>query len=164
MTKNIAHFSSENGFTVLEMLVAFAITLIVVSTALPRVQALLAVMNRSNAEVQIMQHIRWLQAKSVEEGCHGIFQISSDNKSYSLGCDYVTYSTSATPAADTVFESYYLPNEITITSDASIIFNTRGQIIDYEGNLNTRTISMYHRGTLFQTGTIRATGFFELDD
>jgi Tfp pilus assembly protein FimT len=155
--------SFEKGFTVAELLVVLAFTAIMAATALPRMSDFREVMHRNNAEFQVIQHLRWLQAKAVEQGCRGVLKVSDNKRVYSMGCDYIPFDDSPEPDFDTLFSSHPLPGEVRISSDDIIVFNTRGQVIDSSGNLQTRTVTLSYGAIPYKSGTLRPTGFFDYD-
>jgi Tfp pilus assembly protein FimT len=157
----MGYMASARGFTVTELLVVLSCTAIMVAAALPRLNDFREVVHRNNAEFQVVQHLRWLQAKAVEQGCRGILTVSNDNRSYSMGCDYIPFDESSSPDFDTLFSTYPLPGEVRINVDDTIVFNTRGQVINPAGNLQTRTLTLSYYASPFKTGTLRPTGFFD---
>ena len=154
--------SHSRGFSLMDLIIAMFMFAIVSLIAAPRLSALYDSINKRNAEVLILQDVRLAQAKSVEQGCRGIFAIATNGKSYTFGCDYVPYST--TTVADQIIYTRNLPSKITMTADAQVLFNTRGQVVDVNEALQTRTLSLKSSRTgtavTFNTGTLRPTGFF----
>ena len=154
----------ENGFTVLELMVVVSILAVVSLIAVPKVQELLEGFDKRDAQMALLQDLRLAQATTVEQGCQGILKIASDLRGYTYGCDYVPFSTVSPPAWDATKFTRRLDSNVRISADNVIIFNSRGQVIDETGALTSRTITMSVAGngtpTTFNTGTLRATGFF----
>jgi type II secretory pathway pseudopilin PulG len=152
------------GFTALELVVTMAITAITFFVATPKLSEILASYYRRNGEMQVLGDMRIAQATTVKEGCHGIFSIASDGKSYSYGCDYVPYSSTYPPAIEKTFFIRRLPSKVQVSSDALVMFNSRGQCIDDSESLATRTVTLStilsSGSSTFNTGTLRPTGFF----
>ncbi len=156
----------SQGFTMLELLVVVFILAILANTAISATIATLKSIDKNTARVQIVQDIRRAQATAVTEGCRGIFAITIGGSSYTYGCDYLPYDTNPIPAADTVIFTSDLPGNITVAASGLIIFNSRGQVVDADYSLVTRTVTLTsHAGGTndFATGTLRATGFFSYD-
>ena len=154
--------SRSRGFSLMDLIISMFMFAIVSLIAAPRLSALYDSINKRNAEVLVLQDVRLAQAKSVEQGCRGIFSIATNGKSYTFGCDYVPYST--TTVADQIVYTRNLPSKITMSADAQVLFNTRGQVVDVNEALQTRTILLKSSRTgspvTFNTGTLRPTGFF----
>lgn len=152
------------GFTALELLITMLIFSILCFSAIPQLSKLYQVYDKRNAEMQILQDLRTAQATTVEQGCRGIFVVAADNNSYSFGCDYVPFSSSSPPPFDTQLYTRKMPSNTKISTDAEIIFNSRGQVVDEQNFLTTRSVvlsSLESSGyTTFNTGTLTATGFF----
>lgn len=155
---------SNAGFTLAELLMTMALFATISLIAAPRVSELLESFSRSNAEMQVLQDMRLMQATTVEQGCQGIVSIAADGKSYSYGCDYVPFSAVSPPVWDSVRFTHSLPPKVTVATNGQIIFNSRGQAVEESGALATRTISLslnkYGAPVVFNIGTLRPTGFF----
>ena len=154
----------ECAFTVIELITAMGVSAIFFFVASPRLGDLLMSFDKRNAEMLFIEDIRLAQAISVEQGCQGVMTISEDGTRYSFGCDYIPYSEESPPVMDTQSFARNLPSGVQISADGLIMFNSRGQAIDENGALNTRliTLSVTRSGeaSAFNTGTLRATGFF----
>lgn len=141
-----------------------ALLSIMLYTAVPRVSQLLESFSKRDAEMMVLQDMRLAQATTVEQGCQGIIKVNADRKSYSFGCDYVPFSTLTPPVYDTSIFVRLLPAKVRVSVDSDIIFNSRGQAVDSTGAMVTRTLTLrvVDSGveSTFNTGTLRATGFF----
>jgi prepilin-type N-terminal cleavage/methylation domain-containing protein len=157
----------QKGFSLLELLVVIVILAIISAGSISQLGELGSSFNRWNSRTYIVQDLRYAQTKAISEGCRAIFQIADDAKSYSFGCDYLPYDYSAPYNNDTTFFTRLLPGSIEINSDATIIFNPKGQIINSTGDLDTREVNMtYYDGEeekTFITANILATGVFTID-
>lgn len=162
-SENFVGSRGDAGFTVIELVVAFAILAIVAVGAVPAASELYDSFNRFTAETLVIEDLRRAQLTTVQEGCQGIFKMSADGSEYQFGCDYVPFSTSASPAIETTLFTRELPARVTMSTDATVIFNTRGQVIGSDGYLTSRTVTMYISGSQYNSGTLRPTGFFEFD-
>jgi Tfp pilus assembly protein FimT len=155
------HPDNSSGFSIFELLVVLSFTAIMVAAAVPKMSEFRQVMHKNSAEFQVVQHFRWLQAKAVEQGCRGILIVSQNKRSYTMGCDYIPFDDSADPQFDTLLDTHHLPGEVRMDIDDIVVFNTRGQVINSQGNLQTRTVTLFYYSEPFKTGNLRATGFFD---
>lgn len=158
---------SEAGISLFEVIAAMLMLSVIGALAVPSITSLMDSFNKSNAELQIVEDLRRAQATSVKEGCRGIFTFAADGESYTYGCDYAPFSAANPPPIEKNIFSHQLPAKITISADGTIIFNTRGQVVDYLGALDSRTLTMrsYSEGTLvdYNVGVLRPTGFLSFE-
>ncbi|HMO17427.1 MAG TPA: prepilin-type N-terminal cleavage/methylation domain-containing protein [Oligoflexia bacterium] len=154
---------SQSGFTAFELVIVMLITSILASVAIPKIGELRDVRHRSAAKFQVSQHLRWIQAKSVEQGCRGLVKISPNGKRYELGCDYIPFDSNDDPSIETKFSEYELPGGVSISTDNPIIFSTRGQSIDQNGGHRTVTVKLSIHSKIYETGILRASGFYDYD-
>ena len=155
---------SQRGFSVLELLVAMAITAILSFVALPKLATLSESFNRVNAKSYLLQDIKRAQAETITQGCRGIIVVSAGGDSYSFGCDYLAYDASASPQPDKVFFVRNLPNKVTLSTSGNIILNSRGQTVDKDFILSSVTLTLWERqsGTpvSFASGVLTGSGIF----
>jgi type II secretory pathway pseudopilin PulG len=161
-------FLNESGFSILEVLTTLVVSSVVGYSAIVSLPELLFSYERYQARVTFAQDIRETQARAITQGCRGLLTISSDLHTYQSGCDYLEYDTNNPPSSDTVFFTKTFPDKIFISADAPIIFNSKGQAIDANGDLNTVTVELSHSAdtghTAFSTGTLLGTGMFAYGD
>ncbi|MCB0320138.1 MAG: GspH/FimT family pseudopilin, partial [Bdellovibrionales bacterium] len=155
---------SSHGFTVIELLVAVTLVALVGGMAIPYASELYEIFDKRNAEMSLLQDLRLAQAQAVEQGCQGIFAVDADSKGYSYGCDYVPFSDASPPVPDEQMFLRDLPNKVKLSASDIVIFNSRGQVVDEQGFLTTRTLTLAvtsNDGDItFNTGTLTGTGFF----
>lgn len=151
--------SGEKGFSVMELLVGMVIMSIVAYSSVAFFSDLGPSFDRWNANIYALQDLRYAQTLAVTEGCRVIVTIAVDGKSYSIGCDYLSYDYSAPYIADQIFLNRDLPTTVTLTSDSTIIYNPKGQCVSATGDLASRSISLSSStsGT-FLTASILPTG------
>lgn len=150
---------SEKGFTVTEMIVGMMITSIIGYSSVTFFSDLGPSFDRWNANIYALQDLRYAQTLAITEGCRAIVTIAEDGHSYDIGCDYLAYDYTAPYSTDTTFLNRALPNTVTFGSDATIIFNAKGQCVSSTGDLASRTISLTSSTSgSFLTGSILPTG------
>lgn len=162
--KAVQKLHQSRGFTLVELVTCLVIFSIMAFAAVPEVLAFYRSFDKRNAEMQVMQDLRLSQARTVEQGCNGIFKFDEDEKGYSFGCDYVPYSETNPPTWDSIIFSRDLPSKVKASSDDLIIYNSRGQVVNDQSFLSSRSITFeIQTGStyeVFNTGTLSATGSF----
>lgn len=159
--RNPSRRMGQRGFTLFELIVAISLFSVLAAVAIPHMHDLSDAINRRNAELQVLHDIRYAQAATVEQGCRGVLKIDANGRGYQFGCDYVPYHPSDAPNWDRVLKIQSLPTGISVSSDATIFFNSRGQVIDSYGVLTQRSLSLTADGGIYSRGILRPTGFFE---
>ena len=159
--------NSQRGVTIFELMMSIIVTAIIAYVAIPRFDELNVSMERMNVRKTLLLDLRRAQAETVTHGCRGIFTIAASQKSYSFGCDYLAYDPTVPPSPDMIIYNRTLPNHFYISSDDTIIFNSKGQITDELGFIDSRTVTLSDTSTgvvtPFATGTILGTGLFEFN-
>lgn len=154
----------QSGFTILNMIATLMIASIISYVAMSQLSTLSATFNRINARSNLLQDLKRAQAEAITQGCRGIFLIASDARSYSFGCDYLAYDTSNPPHSDEVSFVRALPEHVVLSSDAPVIFNSRGEAVDVNNIMSniTLTLSQNWGGTplAFARGILLGTGVF----
>lgn len=159
-----SHRNLSSGFTITEMMACLIVFGIMAFAAVPEVVSFYRSFDKRNAEMQVLQDLRLSQARTVEQGCNGIFKFSETENTYSFGCDYVPYSESTPPEWDSIIFTRNLPSKVRVSSDDVIIYNSRGQVVNDQYFLTSREVtfeiltgSSYET---FNTGNLSATGAF----
>lgn len=152
--------NSERGITLLDLLATLILSAVISSFGIPQLANLTKTFDRFNARSNLLQDLKRAQAETIMEGCRGIVSIAADGKSYSFGCDYLSYDTDPVPSPDDVRISRILPANVTITASGNIIFDSRGQSVDENYVLQNVTISLNGSEGAFASGTILGTGVF----
>ena len=152
---------SEKGVLSLEMVVAVGIfgSLLLMST--PHVEDLAGSFERRHAIIQLQSDLQQTRAKATAEGTRAILALQSGGTSYTLGIDEPPYSDPAT--ADDVILSRSFDGEVSATASRTIIFDSKGFLIDVNGDPVTATFVLNYRGVTYRSGTIQATGSIEYD-
>ena len=163
----VNNIHTQAGVTLLDVLVALIISVIVAVIAIPNYAQLNTSLERMNVRKTVLQDLRRAQAETVTHGCRGIFEIAVNKKAYSFGCDFLPYDTESPPSMDVLKFSRTLPNNFYIESDSSVIFNSKGQITDEIGFIDSRTISLSDNSSgpleVYATGVVAGTGVFEFN-
>lgn len=163
----IVKAAAPAAFTVMELMVAVAISAIVSVIVTPEFSKMVASFDRFNVRTDLIQDLKRAQAEALTQGCRGIFRIAANGKSYSFGCDYLEYDATNPPSADSVSFMRTLPNKITISTTSPLIFNSRGESVDVGNIISNNSISIYTSEpgtpTAFASGTILGTGVFSFD-
>lgn len=150
---------SEKGFSVMELLVGMSIISIIGYTSIAFFSDLGPSFDRWNANIYALQDLRYAQTLAITEGCRAIVTINPDGHGYSVGCDYLAYDYTSPYSPDRVFLSRAMPSTVTFTTDATIIYNAKGQCVSSTGDLATRTISLTSSNSgNFLTASILPTG------
>ena len=156
---------NQDGFSLVELVVAFSIFGIIALTAIPSYRDMSVAFSRANAQAEFLFDIRKAHAKTITEGCRGIITIANDKQSYAYGCDYLPYDTNWPPSFDTQFFSRTLESSVLIDADDSLVISSRGQVIDSNDDPANRAITLMdsHTTDTFATGTLYLTGMMEFD-
>lgn len=154
----------EQGVTLLELIVTLSILSVLAYTAIPAFENIQNSYHRFNSRSYLIQDLRRAQAFALSEGCRGIFTVSTDRKSYSFGCDYLSYDISHPPRADNINFLRELPPSILIDAPQTIIFDSRGAAVDEDGVVSSTNISLLESESgvtsTFASGTLLGTGLF----
>jgi hypothetical protein len=137
----------------LEVLVALALSVILTAIGVVNHSQLRQSFDRNNTLKTLESDLRRAKARALVEGARGIIEFSAS--SYSFGIDYQPYSIPAEFAQAEFLRN--LPGSVLIESDP-IIFDSRGYLVDELGDLVTRDILLFQRGTLFLAVRIFPTG------
>jgi len=159
---------NQAGFTLIELITVILVASVIGYVSLAKFGTVAQSFKRFDIRQQLVQDLKRAQAEAVTWGCRGIFTADSDGGGYSFGCDFLAYDTNNPPAPDDVFFSRDLSGDITvsISTNTPIIFNSRGQSIDFFGDMWGLTVSLNDSsfGGAYATGTMLGTGVFSYDE
>jgi type II secretory pathway pseudopilin PulG len=162
-----ARAHDAKGLTLLEALVALAITSIVGVTTILSLPTIKAPFDRLNARAQLVQDLKRAQAEAVTVGCRGIFRVAANGESYSFGCDLLPYDEDNPPQEDVVSFSRSLPHLLTMSVSGPIIFNSRGNVVDPWGDMTNIAINLNQSvngaPTSYVSATLLGTGALEFN-
>ena len=122
----------QAGILSMEVIVAFGIfgSLMLMST--PYVEDLAGSFERRQAIVQFQSDLQYTRAKATEHGARAILDLQSGGTNYTIGIDSPPYSDPAT--ADQVYNSKNFDGEVTATTSRTIMFDSRGFLVDINGD------------------------------
>lgn len=159
--------NTEIGFSVIDLVVAFAILTILGYFAVLEFRTTELSFERMNARSFVVQDLKRAQAETITQGCRGIMTVATDGRSYNFGCDYLSYDTNVPPQADALSFTRDLPDTITLSTSGQIIFNSRGQTVDAYDAMTTISLTLADKSgggsTTFASGTLLGTGVFSFD-
>ncbi len=152
--------SSSKGFSVIDLLVASTTMLVLIATAVPTLTDLLASFERNAAIEQVTFDLQRARQEAIAQGTKAILTIHGDGTNYSVGTDLLPYS--APPNADVTIFSNSLPSRVTMNSSQTVIFDSRGFLID-DNSQSTTTVLSFQHGDWYCMGTIAAIGTMNVD-
>ena len=146
----------NSGFSLLEILVTLVLLGLLANVALPEIDKLRTTLSKRQAENQFEVDLRRARAEALASGGRAVLWVASDNRSYSIGSDYLPFSGAG--QADSTLYTTRLPSGITIVSSNRIIFDTRGFLVNETGSPVSRTLSLSLRGEVFSSVAITPIG------
>jgi prepilin-type N-terminal cleavage/methylation domain-containing protein len=152
----------ESGFSLFELLVVLTLGVILTGMALPEYRATRDSFSRLDAPRQLDFHLRRARSEALASGSRVIVASADSAGGYTVGHDYYPYSANAT--TDDTFLHEALPSGVTATFSRTIIFDTRGFLIDSAGLPVTATVTFNLRGAAFGTATISSIGVFSFSE
>ena len=150
----------QHGFSLFESLITVLLITVVTATAVLNFPEISRSFNHQNTRELFRADLRRVKDEAAKAGARGIITVATDKKSYSYGLDYSPYSAAVPPAMDQTIGRRNLASGFTITSPASIYFNSRGILVNSSGSVSTVAISMsdsegtYFAGTIYSTGAL----------
>lgn len=159
------------GFTMLELIVAISIAAIVGSFALVNLGGISTDFNQTDSQTQFRKHLRLAQLQSVNEGGRGVLVLVNNGTGYEFGYDYITngYDTVAPATYDSGYREWVetFPADIKAVMSASIIFDSRGRVVDPSGELSSVSVALYDTSSgsdvQFAIGCLSTIGVLSFD-
>ncbi|MCB0320180.1 MAG: prepilin-type N-terminal cleavage/methylation domain-containing protein [Bdellovibrionales bacterium] len=148
----------ESGYTLVELVAVIFIAGLLMAIAVPSYSELKDSFERSNFINQVEGDIRRARSSAQANGIRNIITLDATGSSYSLGSDSLPVSETATPDIVYLTRSYSTKN--TLNFSTTPIFDSRGFVIDSNGELSTITVLLSRNGEIFCSGTIYPIGVF----
>jgi prepilin-type N-terminal cleavage/methylation domain-containing protein len=148
--------NSTDGFSLLELLFVMVIFAILTAIARPDLDAMSPSIARADAIKQVSFDLQRAKNEALAEGVRSILSVSGDGKSYSIGIDYLPYNDP--PSADEVTLGEQLPANVTMGASQTVIFDSRGFLIDDAGAGTTASVNLSLKDAQFCTFDISAAG------
>jgi Tfp pilus assembly protein FimT len=146
----------ESGFSIVELIVAVAVSLVLGAIAIPAYFELQLSMERGNKLREFESDLRRAKSEAIARGSRAIFETAPDGRSYTVGVDDRPFN--AAVAADEVLLSRTLGNVVAVSPSLKVIFDSRGFLIDEVGSPTTATIQMDAHGTAYASASLTPTG------
>lgn len=148
---------SQRGFSLIELLIVLSIISIVSGYFVLNFFNLNAAVEKSDVLQQFEYDLRRARAEAAGEGARGILKLAANGHSYTVGIDRPPYS-SAPIQADTVLYTRKIPTHFTLTLGQTIVFDSRGFLIDTNGNMTTVAYSLSGSEVTSISGQVTALG------
>jgi type II secretory pathway pseudopilin PulG len=153
-----ANCCREAGFSIFETVVVMAVVATFLSIGMHHFDDSASAFRRSESQRQFEADVRRARQEAVAKGSRVALIMEGGNTYYSVGFDYLPYEGAAT-VEETAFRTS-LPDGITLTLSAPILFDSRGMLIQPDGSPTTivgtfgQGGSTYCAATLFPNGAI----------
>lgn len=117
--------------------------------------------DKSNSRTSFEYDLRRARAQALANGKLVIFDFNTAGDGYSFGYDTRPYNDPL--AYDESSFSRTLPNTVSITSNATLAFDSRGFLTDVDGDIVTATVTLSHKGVQYCEFDVFPTGEAELN-
>lgn len=144
----------EQGVSILEVIVVVGILSLLISMAVVSLQSLYRTFDKSHAIQEFLFDVRRAKNSALSEGARIIFDFGTDG--YTVGIDRAPFSSPA--AGDEILWMKNFERGVYIDADSDFIFDSRGMLIDVNGNLNAPGVSVHAHGSN-ETFSFYASGF-----
>lgn len=151
---------AEAGFTVVELGVCVTILSVLLLAGIPAVLELRASTERYDGKLQLESAIKRTRAEALSNGARALLRTSRDGESYSIGLDFLPYSSA--PSEDTISSFENLPRGVSLALDRALIFNSAGTLIAPNGDAGSVRFSLSQDGHDFCSGTVFSTGLLDM--
>ena len=151
--------AKQKGFSLYELLGVMTLIGILSATGLQQYAITLQSFTKMGAIQQFKTDVRRAKLESLAQGGHGVLSESDGNHGYAMGIDYLPYGVSPTIEKQLFVTSF--SEHITISLSASLIFDSRGFLIDSTGVPTTAAFSLSYDETEYCTGDIYSSGIVE---
>jgi prepilin-type N-terminal cleavage/methylation domain-containing protein len=149
----------QRGVTLIELLVGFAIFSSLTFLGATRVPSLIRSFTENNMRHEVEFDLRRARAEAASEGARVVFALRADGRGYTFGYDRLPYA--SPPAVEVVVAARNFGTNYTMTTSGTILFDSRGYLIDESQQLVSRTVELRYRNLAFAMGTIAPTGHID---
>jgi hypothetical protein len=131
---------------------------VVMGIGAAQLPVLMESINRNNSRNEFEYDLARAQNEAASMGTRVVMTPAADGRSYQFGFDNLPYANP--PVIEQPIFTRRLPTGITIGASQAVIFDSRGFLVNAEGNYTTTTITFLsgerHRETalIYPTGTI----------
>lgn len=152
----------DKGFSLTEIMVTLGLSMIFLMFAIPDYSQMSEAVNRRAAREVIDADIARARGTAIAEGARSIITISALNTGYTVGVDYLPYNNP--PAADSLVFATQLPETVEISVSDTLVFDSRGYLVDATGTPTTQVLTLSQNGTMYQSGTVFSAGMLAFSD
>ena len=150
---------STQGFSAIEIIVTLTLVSILTALAVPRFSEMNRSLGRSDARNQIDFDLSRARSEALANGGRTYFILSSHGTHYSISVDYLPYNSLMN--GDFTIVNEHLPDRIAVSTSRQIVFDSRGFVIDEQGNPSSVTITFKSDGTKYGSATLSPTGYYQ---
>jgi len=151
----------EHGASIIEILASVSILTTMIATGVPQTTALWETFEGSKAVKQFVINVRRARIESLTAGTRGVLKVDVDADGFSFGIDAAPYSNPALSDYSVFREN--LGESITLNTSDTLIFDSRGFLVDVDGDPTTAAFSISVKGDLFASGTISSSGRVDIN-
>lgn len=148
--------ASEKGVSMMEIVATVCLIGILLKVAIPSFSAITQAQNKRAGRESFETFLKRAQATAIKNGARVVLTSRNGGTFYTFGVDYTPYNSPVNPDSTTL--RLNLPKNITVTTSARIVFDSRGKLIDSAGLPTSSLITMGSTGSTFTTGTLYSTG------
>lgn len=154
---------NSKGFTLTETIFTLGLLGILINIGVTQAYSFSRVFQNLNVQTKLKEGIYLAQNYATKESCRVVLSINSSYDKLSYGCDYAPYDNSVKPVPDQIVKEINFDSGYKVTSLSSIIFDSRGFLINKNGSINSSvSLSLQKEvdgiSEIFSTANIKATG------
>ena len=149
--------SRAAGMTLLEVLVVLALLGITTASMAGGLVEWRASLNRKEARSFLEFDIKRMRSEATGRGSRVLLTINEAGTAYEVGVDYAPFSDP--PAQDLLLFTRVLPRDITIASAQTLMFDSRGFLVDSGGTPATAGVSVNEHDEPFFVAQVFPTGY-----
>ena len=147
------------GFSAIEIIVTLVMVSILAAFAVPRFIEMNRSLGRGDAMSQVDFDLMRARSEALASGARTYFTLSNQGSRYSVSADYLPYSSSM--SGDSTILNAELPSGISLSTSRQLVFDSRGFVIDEQGNPSSITITFRSDGAKFGSAVLSPTGYYQ---